>query len=104
MVNNPRDTLLTIESIKKIIKDSSGMSMVDLRQKDKTAESSTPRHLFCYLAWEYTDLGLKEIAKMVNRDHTTVMSSRTNIRERLDACNDLGSIINKAENSMILIE
>lgn len=51
-----------------------------LRSKTRKSKIVDIRHIFCYLAWNYTRFPLIEISKKINReDHSTAISARDKI-------------------------
>ena len=50
-----------------------GVSILDLRSRRRGKREAEARHLVCYLAREMTILSYPQIAKQLDRDHTTIM-------------------------------
>jgi len=68
--------------------------------KSRTKEFTTPRMIYCYLAYLYTNISLEKIGMYVNRDHSTVLASTKRIQGFVDIgkesiCQDINIICNK---------
>ena len=52
-----------------------GVSVDDIKSKKKTDSIANARHVSVYIIRKLTDLSLKEIGKVIGRDHSTIISS-----------------------------
>jgi chromosomal replication initiation ATPase DnaA len=72
------------------------ISKSEIIAKDRTKNITYARQIACYIIREFTDLPLKKIGLIINRDHTTVMHSinRIMIEKEIykNVRNDLESI------------
>ncbi|MCL2518500.1 MAG: chromosomal replication initiator protein DnaA, partial [Oscillospiraceae bacterium] len=60
-----------------------GITEDDLKGKKRNKEIVNPRHIAVFITRKLTDLSLPAIAKIFDRDHTTVMASLKNIEDEL---------------------
>lgn len=66
---------ITLEDIKNAVADIFGLSVADLESRRRMQAIAKARHAVCLLARRLTDAPLKQIGAVLNRDHTTVLSS-----------------------------
>lgn len=64
-----------IEKILMSVSKAYGVSVEDIKSKKKTNSIANARHIAIYVIKKLTDLTLKEIGAIFNRDHSTVSSS-----------------------------
>jgi len=74
---------VTIGKIVEKVSTKYGITPEDLKGKKRTKEIVNPRHIAIYIIRKMTDLSLPAIAKIFDRDHTTVMSSLKNIEDEI---------------------
>lgn len=60
-----------------------GVSVEDIKSKKKTENIANARHIAVYIIRKETELSLKEIGRIFNRDHTTVMASLNKVEINL---------------------
>lgn len=72
-----------IERILNAVSRKYGVSAEDLKSKKKTENIANARHVAIYIIRKEADLSLKEIGRLFNRDHTTVMASINKIEINL---------------------
>ena len=71
--NIPTEAL--VEKILMSVSKAFGVTVEDLKSKKKTNSIANARHVAIYVIKKLTDLTLKEIGAIFNRDHSTVSSS-----------------------------
>ena len=71
--NIPNSVL--IERILNAVSKKYGVSAEDIKSKKKTENIASARHVAIYIIRKETELSLKEIGRLFNRDHTTIMAS-----------------------------
>ena len=71
--NIPNDAM--VEKILLHVSKKYGVSVEDIKSKKKTDSIAGARHVSIYIIRKLTDLSLKEIGKIIGRDHSTVISS-----------------------------
>lgn len=91
-----------IKNIIKIVSDITDVDIDSMMSKKKQANICDARHLAMYFIHEYTDLNHSDIAKLFNRDRSTVVTGIQKIkRMNCSHCPDIQSkcdIIQKAIN------
>jgi len=60
-----------------------GITADDLKGKKRNKEIVNPRHIAVFITRKLTELSLPAIAKIFDRDHTTIMASLKNIEDEL---------------------
>jgi chromosomal replication initiator protein len=70
-----RQKEVTLEEIKAGVAEAFGLSVADIESRRRMQHIVKARHAFCLLARRLTDTPLKQIGAVINRDHTTVLSS-----------------------------
>lgn len=84
LLTNEKDTLVSVNEIKKVVGKHFNVRMEDFGAKRKTQSIAWPRQIAMYLATEMTDLSLPEIGREFNRDHSTVVHARDLIKEKIE--------------------
>lgn len=74
---------ITPDTIFKVLEKRYGISKDEMTGKKRTAEIVYARHMAIYLIQEKTDLSLKKIGKLFDRDHSTIISARDNVMKRM---------------------
>lgn len=59
-----------------------GVSRLQMMSKRRTPKYATARHIVMYLATQMTEMSLPQIARVMNRDHTTVYYAVNKIEKR----------------------
>ena len=72
-----------------------GITVDDLKSKKKTATISNARHEAIFIIRKLTDLSLKEIGKIFDRDHATVMASISKVEINVRTVNNFENELNK---------
>jgi chromosomal replication initiator protein len=70
----------TPQKLSLIICDYFNIDQIELTKKSNKAHIAHVRHLYCYLAHEYTNLTFNEIGDTITRDHSTVIHSVNKIK------------------------
>lgn len=70
-----------------------GISAQDIKGSSRTKEFNIPRQISMYLIRHFTTLTLKEIGKVFNRDHTTVMHSIEKVENLIKEDQDTAEIV-----------
>ena len=60
-----------------------GVAKADLLGQRRNKDIATARHISIYLIRQITEMSFPGIAKIFNRDHTTVLSSLDNVEKRM---------------------
>lgn len=68
-------TSVMVDRILSVVANHYGVTVDDIESKRKTDTVASARHVAIYMVRTITNLSLKEVGKIFNRDHTTVMSS-----------------------------
>ena len=61
--------------IMKAVAKAYGVTLEDLRSHSRIARLATARAVVCYLLYRYYNYSLKDVGRMVLRDHSSVMHS-----------------------------
>jgi len=87
----PETPTITYNKILKIISKRFSIPEEDLIGKKRSQEIVRPRHLSIYLIRRLTDMSLPAIAKIYNRDHTTIMASIENVEKEIKLSPDFNA-------------
>lgn len=71
------------------------MSVEDIKSKKKTDSIANARHTSIYIIRQLTDLSLKEIGKIFERDHSTIISSINKIEINIKTIRNYDSDMDK---------
>lgn len=74
---------VTIDRIFEAVESKFGVSKQDMVGTSRMKDIATARHVAVYLIRNVTDISLKNIGKLFNRDHTTVISSCETVERRM---------------------
>ena len=91
--NIPIDTL--IERILGAVSRAYGVSVEDMKSKKRTDSIASARHVAIYVIKHLTDLTLKEIGAVFDRDYSTVISSIDKVEKNISTVNNYENDINK---------
>ena len=83
LLGGAEPTSVTVEKIFSSIFQKYGVKKEELVSAKRSKEVAFARHLTIFIIREVTEMSLPNIAKIFNRDHTTIMSSIENIERRL---------------------
>lgn len=71
---------LTLHDILIDVCFSFNVNMDMICSKTRKREILYPRYIFCYIAILFTDFSLDEIGILLNRDHTTIINAREQVK------------------------
>ena len=91
--NIPTGTL--VERILNSVSRSYGVSSEDMKSKKRTDTIASARQAAMYIMRELTELTLKDIGAIFNRDHATVISSIDKVEKNIKTVNNYESEINR---------
>ncbi len=91
--NIPTDAL--IEKILNTVSKNYGLNVDQIKSKKKTDNIANARHTAIYIIRKLTDLSLKEIGAIFERDHTTVMASINKIELNIKTVNNVSANIKR---------
>jgi chromosomal replication initiator protein len=91
--NIPTDTM--VERIIATVGKKYGISAEDLKSKKRNDSISKARHVAIYIIRKLTDLSLKDIGKIFDRNHATVISSIENVDVNIRTVKNFDSDMNK---------
>lgn len=80
----PCEVIQTSENIINIVCQRLRVNIEELGSKSRKAELVIGRHIICYLL-RGNEYGVKQIGKMINRDHSTVLYACESHQERIDS-------------------
>ena len=83
LLGGAEPTSVTVEKIFSSVFQKYGVKKEELISTKRSKEVAFARHITIFLIREVTEMSLPNIAKIFNRDHTTIMSSIENIERRL---------------------
>lgn len=73
-----------LERILKVCSKYFNISIEDIKGRERYKKFIIPRHCFCFLAWKFTNYTKSEIARYINRDHTTVIHAIAMVNDSFD--------------------
>ena len=91
--NIPNDAM--VEKILMHVSKKYGISVDDIKSKKKTDSIANARHISIYIIRRLTDLSLKDIGKIFDRNHSTVISSINKIELNIKTVKNFESEINQ---------
>ena len=91
--NIPTDAL--VEKILSVVASNYGVTPESLKSKKKTDTIANARHVAVYIVRKLTNLPLKSIGAIFNRDHATIMASITKVETNIKTVNNAASDIKK---------
>ena len=68
-------TNVTLDRIFAVVSKKYGVTPADIKSARRSKEIAFARHVSVYIVRQVTDLSLPSIGKILNRDHTTILSS-----------------------------
>ncbi len=90
IISPDKSRIITPQLIIDTVCEQYGAKKDDIISKKRNAEIVLPRQIIMYLCREYTDASLEEIGKILGKkDHTTVMSGISKIKQNLSIDEDL---------------
>ncbi len=91
---------VTPEKILSYISQKYNIPEEDIRSKKRSKDVAFARHLTVYLARKMLDMSYPEIAKFLNRDHSTVMSSVVNIENEIKRSLEFENTVNEIKRDI----
>jgi len=91
--NIPTDAL--VEKIIFSVSKAYGVDVESMKSKKKTNNIANARHIAIYIIKKMTELTLKEIGAIFNRDHATVISSIDKVERNMSTVNNYEKEINR---------
>ena len=98
-----KPTIITPNIILEVVAEHYGINPDDIVSKKRSAEIATPRHVFMYLCKDMTDLTLKAIGALTERDHSTVLHAINKIETEVENNPETREKINVIKNKIISI-
>ena len=95
---------INVDSIKKIVGAHFKIEMSDFISKKKTQAISWPRQVAMFLANDLTDMSLPEIGRAFNRDHSTVVHARDQIKKEIKENPFFAAEINQIINEVKVVD
>lgn len=89
--NKPKE--ITPQDIIEIVCEHYDVTPEQIYSKNRSANIIRPRHVAMYLCTQETDSSQENIAKLLSRDHSTVINGRDKIMEQLKSDKDLAAQI-----------
>ena len=86
---------VTPAKIMSFVSSKYGVPEEDIKSSKRSKDIATARHITVYLIRKLVDMPLASIGKLLNRDHTTIMSSVENIEKQLKASPAFENSINE---------
>jgi hypothetical protein len=75
---------IPIETLLSLVSEQTGISEEHIKGKTRPLDISTARHVFCWLAVNYsTESTVSGIGRFLNRDHTTIIHSRRMVEDAI---------------------
>lgn len=100
-INPDKPTIITPNIILDVVAEHFNVSKEDIISKKRNKEITTPRHVFMYLCRSMTDVTLKGIAALLERDHATVMHGVDKISEEVNNNKELKDTIEVIKNKIV---
>ena len=96
---------LNIKDIEEIVAENYGVSISELKSKNKTDRIAFARQVAMYLMCTLTDKSLPEIGELFKKDHSTVIYARNKITQMMNSdpflSEQINSIVNKIKSKKI---
>jgi hypothetical protein len=81
--------MIDLLGVAKAVEELSGLTMEEIRRKDRRRKVVMARHVFMYLARTNMDVSLCAIARFLGVDHTTVINGINRIQNMIDTNDEL---------------
>lgn len=98
------DVAVNIDNIKKIVASHFKIEINDFVSKKKNQAISWPRQIAMYIANDLTDMSLPEIGRAFNRDHSTVVHARDQIKKEIKENPFFAAEINQIVNEIKAVD
>jgi chromosomal replication initiator protein len=93
--SSPKQTNMSIDIIQKVIAEYYKVSTSDLKGKKRSQKVIVPRQLAIFISHEITEYSYTEIGQAFGRDHSTVLYSCRQVKDKIQADPSLESTIQK---------
>ena len=80
----PQPVSVTVDKIIEYIAKAFGISSADIKSDKRQADIKLARQISMYVIKEVTSLTLQEIGKIFGKNHSTVLHSINQIKEKID--------------------
>ncbi|MEF3280713.1 MAG: chromosomal replication initiator protein DnaA [Elusimicrobiota bacterium] len=105
-VNNTNySNQISIDDIQKIIAEEYGITVEEIKSKQRSERFAIPRQIAMYIACEITNISLPDIGKAFDKDHSTVIYARDKIKQLLNSepffAEKINNLINKIKNKNV---
>ena len=98
--DDSREKKITIDDIQKVVAEEYGITIEDLRSKQRKERLVFPRHIAIYLAHELTDLSWTDIGNAFNKDHSTTIHACEKIKSMVSTDPYFAETINRIINKI----
>ena len=78
------DIYQQINAIENVIAGKTGVTIDQMRGRNRDAQTSHARHIVWVLAYDYLDFTYPQIAMVYDRDHTTIISGANRLRKEVN--------------------
>lgn len=92
---------VTVDKIFSVVSDRYGIPKEDMTGPKRQKEITNARHVTVYLIREITEMSLPNIAKVFNRDHSTIMSSISTVQNRMETDTAFALEINDLKKELL---
>lgn len=98
--NISKTNRITIQDIQEVVAEEYGITVDELRSKQRKERFVFPRHIAIYLAHELTDLSWTDIGEAFNKDHSTTIHACEKIKTMVANDPYFAETINKLINKI----
>lgn len=99
-IDESNDKKITIEDIQKVVAEEYGITVEELRSKQRKERLVFPRHIAIYIAHELTDLSWTDIGNAFNKDHSTTIHASEKIKTMVANDPYFAETVNKIINKI----
>ena len=82
-ISSDKPTIITPNLILEVVANYYNIDPDDISSKKRNAEFVMPRHIFMFLCRDMTDITLKQIAVLLERDHSTILHGVNKIENEI---------------------
>lgn len=104
LVSDDRQSSVSMDSIKKVVARHFKLPVEEFNSKRKSHSIAWPRQIAMYLSHELTECSLPEIGKAFDRDHSTVVHARDQVKRKLDEDPFFSAEINQIKTDIRSVE
>lgn len=95
-----KDRKITIEDIQKVVAEEYGITVEELKSKQRKERLVFPRHIAIYIAHELTDMSWTDIGEAFNKDHSTTIHACEKIKTMVANDPYFAETVNKIINKI----